>query len=145
MLKKFRSGNEKGITLIGLLVFVVIIGIVAAVAIPQFMSAPDRAKIDAARTDVDSLRQALGMFKLDHGDYPPSSYTTVAGLAAVLVDKNGDDYMPLPKGDNFLSFSYEHDSATVRTTVYNFYRLTVTTLDNKGSTLIGYPEGTVVQ
>ena len=135
MLKKMR--NDKGFTLIELLVVIVIIGILAAVAVPRFMGAQDRARIGAARSDLDQFRQALGMFEIDNADYPTTDYASVAALKAVLVDPSGDAYMTLPDGDNFASFSYEYENSVTPTS----YSITVTCLDTGGTTLTGSPEG----
>ena len=134
-----RKMNSKGFTLIELLVVIVIIGILAAVAVPRFMGAQDRARIGAARADVDLFRQALGMFEIDNADYPATM--TVATAAATLVDPQGNPYMSLPAGDNFAAFTYTYDGAAAPTS----YTIEVTCHDNAGTVLEASPEGVVLQ
>ena len=140
MLKFIRSKKaQKGFTLIELLVVIVIIGILAAVAVPRFMGAQDRARIGAARADLDQFRQALGMYEIDNADYPAAGQATAAGLAAVLIDPQGNAYMSLPSGNNFADFTYAYDGSVTPTT----YTVDVTCLDNAGTTLTASPDGVV--
>ncbi|MFH1742355.1 MAG: prepilin-type N-terminal cleavage/methylation domain-containing protein [bacterium] len=61
-------------TLIELLIVVAIIGILAAIAVPNFLNARLRAKVTRAYSDMGSLGKALDMYFLDHNDFPTSNY-----------------------------------------------------------------------
>jgi general secretion pathway protein G len=77
-----RSARQAGFTLIELMVVMVIIGVLAALIVPNVLERADEAKVTAARTDVNNLMQALKLYKLDNQAYP----TTEQGLQA-LVNK----------------------------------------------------------
>lgn len=58
-------------TLIELLIVVAIIGILAAIAVPNFLNAQIRAKISRTVSDMKTLETALEMYRVDKGRYPP--------------------------------------------------------------------------
>jgi general secretion pathway protein G len=62
----------RGFTLIELLVVLVIIGVLAALIVPNVLDRTDDARGTAARTDVNNLMQALKLYKLDNQRYPSS-------------------------------------------------------------------------
>jgi type IV pilus assembly protein PilA len=70
MLRTLRS--KKGFTLIELLIVVAIIGILAAIAIPQFSAYRQKAYNSAAQSDLKNTKTALESFYADHQVYPHS-------------------------------------------------------------------------
>ncbi len=70
--KKDKILNNRGFTLIELMVVIVILGILAGLIVPKIMDAPEKAKRSKARMQIESLETALKMYKLDNGVYPPS-------------------------------------------------------------------------
>ena len=65
-----RLGN--GFTLMEMLVVLVVIGLIAAVAIPQVMHLLGGAKSKAAKIQLETLSQSLSYYQLDVGSYPTS-------------------------------------------------------------------------
>ncbi len=77
-IRKSRRG-QAGVTLIEMLVVVTIIGLFIALVGPSLFKNADRAKVTAARTQLDNFMTALGSYKLDTGTFP----TTEQGLKAL--------------------------------------------------------------
>lgn len=71
--------KSRGFTLIEIMVVVVIIGLLAAVIVPNVVNKVDEARVTRARADISSIESALTIFRLDNSKYP----TTEQGLAAL--------------------------------------------------------------
>jgi type II secretion system protein G len=71
-------GKQSGFTLLELLVVVVIIGIIAAVAIPNFAGAQDKAKNSGVQANCHSLQLAIEAYRVDHGDSYPANLSQVS-------------------------------------------------------------------
>jgi type IV pilus assembly protein PilA len=78
--------NRKGFTLIELLIVVVIIGILAAIAIPKFANTKDKAKLASVKTDLRNLVSAQESYFSTHGKY--STNAADADLNASLSQGN---------------------------------------------------------
>jgi len=81
-----RQKNARaGVTLIEMLVVVVIIAVFAAVVAPRLLSQGDKARVVAAKQQIENVQLALGQFHLDTGTYP----TTEQGIQALRVAPDG--------------------------------------------------------
>lgn len=75
-----RKIPTRGFTLIEVMVVLVILGILATLVVPRIMNRPDEARIVAAKQDINSIGQALKLYRLDNHAYP----TTDQGLQALV-------------------------------------------------------------
>ena len=73
--------RQRGFTLIELMVVLAIIGVLAALIVPNVLGRADDARITAARTDVGNLMQALKLYKLDNQRFPSAEQ----GLNALIL------------------------------------------------------------
>jgi general secretion pathway protein G len=79
--------ENSGFTLVELIVVVIIIGLLAGLVLPQFIRQEEKAKLKAARAQIELFATALDTFRLDVGRYP----TSEEGLQALRQKPGGLD------------------------------------------------------
>ncbi|EKD70766.1 MAG: hypothetical protein ACD_46C00405G0001 [uncultured bacterium] len=80
-LKSTNYHQSSGFTLIEVMVVVVILGILAAIIVPNIMSRPEQARMVKVKQDLMAIQSALDLYKLDNSIYP----TTDQGLQALVT------------------------------------------------------------
>jgi prepilin-type N-terminal cleavage/methylation domain-containing protein len=123
--------NKKGFTLIELLIVVVIIGILAAIAIPKFGESRRQAFVSAMRSDLNQVRLAQEIYY----NNPANNYTYASALADIpnLTTTAGVTVV-INSGDaNGWDASATHASATGWTCTYDSAVGTIDCVDGGGS------------
>ena len=87
MKRRSLQKRSAGFTLLEIMVVVIIIGVLAATIIPQFMGTTHDAKVSAAKADVSQLENALERFNLHMDRYP----TMDEGLKVLTEAPAGED------------------------------------------------------
>ncbi len=83
-----RSKGEGGFTLIELLVVILIIGILAAIAIPSFLNQKSKAQDAAAKSQVRTMQTAMETFSTDHnGTYAGGTLAELQAIEPTLKDE----------------------------------------------------------
>ncbi|MGD0387988.1 MAG: prepilin-type N-terminal cleavage/methylation domain-containing protein [Tepidisphaeraceae bacterium] len=77
-----RLGARRGFTLVEILIVVIILGILAAIVIPQFTNASQNARESSLQSTLQTLRSQIQLFKLQHGDTLPNLVTDWTPLTA---------------------------------------------------------------
>ena len=78
--RPLKASIAQGFTLIELMVVVVILGVLAALIVPQVMDRPAQARETKAKQDIRAIQAALDLYKLDNYNYP----TTDQAMASLV-------------------------------------------------------------
>jgi general secretion pathway protein G len=92
------SAAHPGFTLVEILIVVVILGIMAALVVPQFTSAAAMSRENSIKMSLNRIRQQLEVYKEQHGSYPSLALFEVQMTGA--TDANGNA-VPLGTPDSF--------------------------------------------
>jgi general secretion pathway protein G len=84
---KNRS-SKRGFTLVEIMIVIIILGLLAALVVPNLIGKGEEAKQKLVCVQMKSIAEALNMFKADNGSYPD----TEEGIDALLKNPNADKY-----------------------------------------------------
>ena len=74
------GGNKSAFTLVEILIVVVILGILAAIIVPQFTNAAEESKLSNLTSNLQSIRAQLELYKMHHNEaYPTNLNTQLVG------------------------------------------------------------------
>ncbi len=90
--------NQRGFTLIEILVVVMILGLLISLAAPRIIGRTDDARVTKAMADIKAIEEALALYKLDSSRYP----TTEQGLLALIEQPTTGDIPRRWREDGYL-------------------------------------------
>lgn len=102
--------NRKGFTLIELLIVVVIIGILAAIAIPKFAATKDKAKLASVKSDLRNLMTSEESYFSDNSTYTGTLSTSIYAVST------GNTYSASPTGTSGYAATVSNSSISTGST-----------------------------
>jgi general secretion pathway protein G len=95
-MNSYRTTVRRGFTLVEILIVVIILGILAAIVIPQFTNASQDARKNSLTSQLQTIRSQVELFKMQHLDKNPTGLNTAGSIASatawaeMLVKTNSD-------------------------------------------------------
>jgi len=111
--------KRTGFTLVEILIVVIILGILAAIVIPQFTQASNDARTNALASDLQTVRSQLQLYKVQHLDnFPDATISTLLTSRTNQAGATGTDANSYPLGPYLQKFPTNAFQATnaVKTT-----------------------------
>ena len=122
MIQKMRErmGREEGFTLVELLVVMLILGILAAIAIPSFFNQRDKAHDASNKSEARTAETAMETYATDHGGaYAGATVSDLHAIESTLPDTGGSLAVTFPAGK-----AYEVSSTSSTGNVFNIIKNT---------------------
>jgi len=97
----YRNRNNKGFTLVEILIVVIILGILAAIVIPQFTNASTDARKNSLSSQLQTMRSQFELYKLQHNDKLPTAFSTADGVKTDWTGMTGQTDVTGAAGTDF--------------------------------------------
>lgn len=102
-----KKSNKRAFTLIELLVVVLIIGILAAVAVPQYQKAVEKARLTEALQNIKAIEKCFALYQLEHGQ--PASGTILLKDMNCPIEAALGEWHDEDEENEDLQYSYTSD------------------------------------
>lgn len=92
---KHRRKHRRGFTLLEVLLVLAILGVIAAMVVPQLLGTQRKAMIDATRSGMEGLEQTLKLYAIHHdAEFPHGNQETLVSSLLKPTDRDGNDMAP---------------------------------------------------